>query len=68
MRHNRNSFYGELTPLANAIRSKCATPVAPAMTLSEAAEIGIKAEAVAREKRAAKLARRAARANKECKS
>jgi hypothetical protein len=65
VRHNRNSFYRELTPLANAIRSKCATPAAPCLSLEQAAAIGIKAEAAAREKRSAKLARRAARAKKE---
>lgn len=55
-------FFHSLTPLANAIRSKCTAPAAPQLSLREQANIGMKEEAMALEKRSAKLARRAARA------
>jgi hypothetical protein len=54
MRHNRNSFYRELTPLANKLRdmaSKAPAPLSVAKNYNECMA-----------KQSAKLARRAARA------
>lgn len=54
-------FFHELTPLANAIARICKGVALPE-TLEQAAAHGTREEAAARAKRAAKLARRAARA------
>lgn len=54
MRHNRNTFFGELTPLANKLQDMRDAAPAPLSTAKDYHDC--------KAKQAAKLARRAARA------
>lgn len=62
MRHNRNTFFHELTPLANAIERVTTAPTSRLPASQDRTAEGLRAHVEALEKRAAKLARRAARA------
>lgn len=67
MRHNRNTFFHELTPMANAIRRVTCAPATPIPSFDEQADTDERVMAQAQAKRAAKLARRAARARSAAK-